>query len=173
VAVPRVPGTFAAPSFSHLFWWWFGRKCELSRTGADRLLGLPRQAIYGRLAGYEDVNDAERLACDPAMRAIIGREGLDRLVASSSQMGRFEAAWLATDANLETLPICRVLGSIGSMTASRFMGSSSTWTAPRARPTASKKVQPGMATSAAPVITRSLCSERFVDSRQASRRYPR
>jgi Transposase DDE domain group 1 len=27
-----------------------------------RLLALLRQAIYGRLAGYEDVNDAERLA---------------------------------------------------------------------------------------------------------------
>jgi hypothetical protein len=43
-----------------------------------RLLGLLRQAIYGRLAGYEDVNDADRLASDPAMRAIIGREGMDR-----------------------------------------------------------------------------------------------
>src|SRR3954470_1202445 len=40
-----------------------------------RLLGLLRQAVYGRLAGYEDVNDAERLAHDPAMRAIVGREG--------------------------------------------------------------------------------------------------
>ena len=30
-----------------------------------RLLGLLRQAVYGRLAGYEDVNDAERLARDP------------------------------------------------------------------------------------------------------------
>src|SRR6188472_1189518 len=37
-----------------------------------RLLGLLRQAIYGRLAGYEDVNDAERLAPDPAMCAIVG-----------------------------------------------------------------------------------------------------
>ena len=26
-----------------------------------RLLGLLRQAVYGRLAGYEDVNDAERV----------------------------------------------------------------------------------------------------------------
>src|SRR5437773_3673387 len=42
-----------------------------------RLLGLLRQAVYGRLAGYEDVNDAERLARDPAMRAIVGREGTD------------------------------------------------------------------------------------------------
>jgi hypothetical protein len=25
------------------------------------LVGLPRQSVFGRLAGYEDVNDAERL----------------------------------------------------------------------------------------------------------------
>src|SRR5688500_15410656 len=68
-----------------------------------RLLGLLRQAIYGRLAGYEDVNDAERLARDPAMRAIVGREGLDRPAASTSQMGRFETEWLATEANLAAL----------------------------------------------------------------------
>ena len=40
--------------------------------------GLFRQSVFGRLAGYEDVNDAERLARDPVMRAIVGREGLDR-----------------------------------------------------------------------------------------------
>jgi hypothetical protein len=40
------------------------------RNIRHRLLGLLRQAVYGRLAGYEDVNDAERLARDPAMRAI-------------------------------------------------------------------------------------------------------
>jgi hypothetical protein len=76
------------------------------RRGANihhRLLGLLRQAVYGRLAGYEDVNDAERLAHDPAMRAIVGREGLDRLAASSSEMGRFETDWLATEANLAAL----------------------------------------------------------------------
>ena len=59
--------------------------------------------VFGRLAGYEDVNDAERLARDPAMRAIVGRDGFDSAAASSSQMGRFETEWLATDANLEAL----------------------------------------------------------------------
>src|SRR3712207_1255074 len=68
-----------------------------------RLLGLLRQAVYGRLAGYEDVNDAERLARDPAMRAIVGREGTDRVAASTSQMGRFETEWLPTEANLAAL----------------------------------------------------------------------
>jgi hypothetical protein len=35
------------------------------------LTGLLRQSVFGRLAGYEDVNEAERLAHDPAMRAVI------------------------------------------------------------------------------------------------------
>ena len=68
-----------------------------------RLLGLLRQAIYGRLAGYEDVNDAARLARDPAMRALVGREGLARPAASTSEMGRFETEWLATEADLAAL----------------------------------------------------------------------
>ena len=76
------------------------------RRGKNRrhkLGGLFRQSVFGRLAGYEDVNDAERLARDPTMRAIIGREGLERLAASSSQIGRFETEWLASDANLAAL----------------------------------------------------------------------
>jgi len=67
------------------------------------LTGLLRQSVFGRLAGYEDVNDAERLAHDPAMRAIVDRGGLDRTAASTSQMGRFETAWLTTEANLTAL----------------------------------------------------------------------
>src|SRR4051794_7155934 len=77
-----------------------GRRGKNTR---HRLLGLLRQAIYGRLAGYEDVNDAERLARDLAMRAIVGREGVDQPAASTSQMGRFETEWLATEANLAAL----------------------------------------------------------------------
>src|SRR3954470_9907512 len=73
-----------------------------------RLLGLLRQAVYGPLAGYQDVNDAERLARDPAMRAIVGREGVDRPAASTSQMGRFETEWLATKAQLAG-PSCHPL----------------------------------------------------------------
>jgi len=67
-------------------------------------LGGPfRQSVFGRLAAYEHVNDADRLAGDSAMRAIVGRAGLDRAAASSSQMGRFETEWLASKANLEAL----------------------------------------------------------------------
>jgi DDE family transposase len=49
------------------------------------------------------VNDAERLARDPAMRAIVGREGLARPAASGSERGRFETEWLTADANLQAL----------------------------------------------------------------------
>jgi len=51
-----------------------------------RLLDLPRQTVYGRLTGYENVNDAERLARDPAMRAIVGRDW-DRRVPRSLTTG--------------------------------------------------------------------------------------
>ena len=67
------------------------------------LTGLLRQSVFGRLAGYEDVNDAERLSRDPVMRAIVDRKGLEGSAASSSQMGRFETAWLASDDNLAAL----------------------------------------------------------------------
>lgn len=67
------------------------------------LTGLLRQSVYGRLAGYEDVNDADRLAIDPVMRAIVDRRGMERSAASTSQMGRFETEWLTFDDNLRTL----------------------------------------------------------------------
>jgi hypothetical protein len=35
------------------------------------MIGLFRQATFGRLGGYEDVNDADRLGRDPAMRWIV------------------------------------------------------------------------------------------------------
>ncbi|MFW6039255.1 MAG: transposase [bacterium] len=36
------------------------------------LAALLWQSIYSRLAGYEDVNDAERLGVDPVMRHVVG-----------------------------------------------------------------------------------------------------
>ena len=59
--------------------------------------------MYSRLAGYEDTNDAERLAVDPAMRQLIGGRARDRQAASTSQMGRFETEILTTRKNLKSL----------------------------------------------------------------------
>src|SRR3712207_6778493 len=42
------------------------------RNGCHTLTAQLRQAIFGRLAGYEDVNDADWLAHDPAMRWVVG-----------------------------------------------------------------------------------------------------
>src|SRR4051794_32460897 len=49
------------------------------KNGRHRLPGLLRQSVFGRLAGYEDVNDAERLCRDPAMRWVVGDQGISRL----------------------------------------------------------------------------------------------
>ena len=73
------------------------------RNGRHDLIGMLRQSVFGRLAGYEDVNDADRLGRDPAMRWIVGGRAATKLAASTSQMGRFETEWLANDENLVAL----------------------------------------------------------------------
>jgi hypothetical protein len=74
------------------------------KNGRHALAGLFRQSVFGRLAGYEDVNDAERLRHDPAMRWIVGGKAAQRSAASPSQMGRFETQWLAAPENLSAIP---------------------------------------------------------------------
>ena len=77
-----------------------------SRTGKNGwhgVVGLPRQSVFGRLAGYEDVNDADRLGRDPAMRWVVGGKAVERGGASTSQMGRFETELLTIDDNLAAL----------------------------------------------------------------------
>jgi hypothetical protein len=55
------------------------------RNGRHALVGLLRQSVFGRLAGYEDVNDAERLRHDPAIRWIVGGTAAHSNAASPSQ----------------------------------------------------------------------------------------
>ena len=73
------------------------------KNGRHRLAGLLRQSVFGRLAGYEDVNDAERLCRDPAMRWVVGDRAISGSAASASQMGRFETKWLSRPENLTAL----------------------------------------------------------------------
>ena len=73
------------------------------KNGQHAMTGLFRQSVFGRLAGYEDVNYADRLGRDPAMRWIVGGRAVAKAAASSSQMGRFETEFLATDENLAAL----------------------------------------------------------------------
>ena len=90
-----------------------------SRTGRNSrhsLMAQFRQSVFGRLAGYEDVNDADRLGVDPAMRWIV-RWGVSR--------PRF---WPKKPMSRRS-PICQAGGSTWCMPAARPMSWCSTWTA--------------------------------------------
>jgi len=51
---------------------------------------LLRQSVYSRLAGYEDLNDAERLSQDPTFRLIGSEKIWDRGAALTSRLHSFE-----------------------------------------------------------------------------------
>ena len=72
-------------------------------NGRHRLAGFLRQSVFSRLAGYEDVNDADRLCRDPVMRQIVGGRAVKSGAASASAMGRFETEMLTRPENLAAL----------------------------------------------------------------------
>ncbi|MFC1847815.1 transposase [Chloroflexota bacterium] len=61
------------------------------------------QSVYSRLAGYEAINDALRLAGDPAMQVVVGRRVLERQAAGTNTLSRFETEVLVTKNNLRGL----------------------------------------------------------------------
>jgi DDE family transposase len=136
------------------------------KNGRHRLAGLLRQSVFGRLAGYEDVNDAERLCHDPAMRWVVGDRAISGSAASASQMGRFETKWLSRSDNLTVLAdlpgqwIDKVRRRRGPKIIILDMGSSESPTpaCAGAGSMANRKAAPIMATLAAPTTTRSSCS---------------
>ena len=67
------------------------------------LADLLRQSIYGRMAGYEDVNDAERLAQDPTFRLIGSEKIWERGVALTSRLQSCETELLTQEKNLTGL----------------------------------------------------------------------
>jgi Transposase DDE domain group 1 len=74
-----------------------------SRRGLNTqfaLADLVRQSVYSRLAGYEDLNDAARLAADPTFRLIGSPKGWDRGVALTSTLHWFETELLTREENL-------------------------------------------------------------------------
>ena len=61
------------------------------------LADLLRQSVYSRLAGYEDVNDAEKLSQDPTFRLIGSEKNWDRGAALPSRLQTFETELLAEE----------------------------------------------------------------------------
>jgi hypothetical protein len=145
-----------------------GERLAEARTGRNRrhlLVGLPRRSVFGRLAGYEDVNDADRLCRDPAMRWVVGDKAPMDRAASASQMGRFETEWLAGPENLAALADLpgQWIDAVHKRRQPRVVvldrGSScSIWIRAKARLMAHRKAAPTMVISAAPVIIRCSCS---------------
>ena len=69
-----------------------------SRRGKNTQLPLAdllRQSVCSRMAGYEDVNDAERLSQDPTFRPIGSEKIWDRGAALTSRLQTFETEMLA------------------------------------------------------------------------------
>jgi len=64
---------------------------------------LLRQSVYSRLAGYEDVNDAERLSHDPTFRLVGSEKIWERGAALTSRLQTFETEMLAEEENLAGL----------------------------------------------------------------------
>ena len=76
------------------------------RTGKNGRHGIEsflRQSVYSRLAGYEDVNDADRLRDDPVMRQLVGGQAIKNGAASASAMGRFETDMLTRSETIAAL----------------------------------------------------------------------
>src|SRR5438552_18355428 len=73
------------------------------KNGRHLLGGLLRQSVFGRIAGLEEVNDADRLCRDPAMRWVVGDRAITGCAASASEMSHFETKWLSRSENLAAL----------------------------------------------------------------------
>ena len=83
----------------------FAGEQELDLSLALEILSreLELGSFYSRIAGYEDVNDAERFAQDPTFRLIGSEKTWDRGAAWTSRLQTFEPEKLAEEENFGSL----------------------------------------------------------------------
>jgi len=132
-----------------------------SRRGKNTqlpLTGLLRQSVYSRIAGYEDVNDAERVSQDPAFRLIGSEKTWDLGAALTSRVQTLEIGMPAGEENYRSLPrISReLIGKVEALDSSQ--GVVPDMDSTEIACTASRSRAPTTVTSSPPVITRCCCS---------------
>ena len=125
------------------------------------MLAMLRQSVYGRLAGYEDVNDAERLRVDPAMRRVVGGRAKEREAASTSEMGRFETEMLSSRENLTALMNLSGTWIDSVHECAPLDKLIPIWIAQSARRMATRRARRTTVTSSACAIIRCSCSTRY------------
>lgn len=79
------------------------RDTRHGKNTVHQIDGLFRQSVFVRLAGYKDVNDADRLALDPVMRQVVGGRAVDAQAVLALQKGRLEIETLALAENRAAL----------------------------------------------------------------------
>ncbi len=82
------------------------RQLSDSRCGRNTqlpLADLVRQSVYSWLAGYEDLNDAERVSVDPTFRLISSQKIWERGAALTSSLHSFETELLTSEENFAGL----------------------------------------------------------------------
>jgi len=139
------------------------------RTGRNAqfpLADLFRQSIYSRLAGYEDTNDAERLAEDPTFRMLASRERRETSVALTSTLHRFETDVLIQERNYQGLT--RVNAELVQHPATRSSTRRVVLDIDSSESPGRKSSPPTTATSSPSAIIRSSCSTRKAAALQQS-----
>jgi hypothetical protein len=146
---------------------WLGMGALIERYLTDTRRGrstpLPpadslRQSVYSRLAGYEDVNDGERVSADPTVR-LIGSENIwERGTALTSRWHSFEPERPAEAENLAGLAAIKreLIGKPGAIGSPR--GWCWTWRVPRSQSMGSGSTAPTTDVSSPLAITRCCCS---------------
>ena len=101
--------------------------------------GMLRQFVFERLTGYEDVNDAERLRHDAAMRVIVGGKAVHGARRRRAKWGASRRSGLRRGGTCRLSPIFPANGSTAFIRVVRQEALCSTWIRALVRRTANRR----------------------------------